>query len=271
VGKITSVVTGGIAAAVAALAMPAVAQQAQTTLPELSVTAPKTQPEPAPGMAPTQGMLGKTRVEEDKWPEIPCGDSRMVTAAAATQTGAAGPGDGRCQDGPKVQNFLSIAGGGDHPNAYGDCRIVHPLITAVVGRFAVEADVLVFDPYKITAGPYNGKCTVWSGFEHLPQDFRDMNQVTRRGVSWHNFVGGNGQPGTQSTMEFADGERSCLALERLGPPWHGGFVWVMHAAMCQDAGAAVTPITLADIDAVAHGLQIQVYDPVGNLVPPPAR
>lgn len=134
----------------------------------------------------------------------------------------------------------------------------------MIGRFAVETDVLVFDPYKLTAVGTNGKCTVWSGYEHLPNDFKDMNQVARRGVGWHNFVPGNGQSGGQSTIEFADGRSSCLALERLGPRWQAGFVWVTHARLCQ----AGTPISQADIDAVAGALQIHVYDPVGNLTAP---
>jgi hypothetical protein len=202
-----------VAAVTLPSAGPTLAQQAQTTLPEVEVTAPAVPPPPPPQFPPSMGMLGKTRVEEDKWVEVPCGSSRMNAAAAA----------GKCQTGPLVQSFLSYMAG-EPPIGYGDCTIVHPLVIAVIGRFAVEADVLVFDPYKVTAGPYNGKCTVWSGYEHLTDDFRDMNQVTRRGVGWRNFVAGNGQSGAQNTIEFANGSRDCLAVERLGPPWHGGIV-----------------------------------------------
>jgi len=243
----------GIAATLGMLAstVSAPAQQAQTTLPEVTVTAPNAQqPE---WYAPRPGMLGKTRVEEQQWQEIPCDSSRMTAGA------------GKCQDGPKVMSAASYMSAGERPNAYGDCTIVHPLITAVIGRFAVEADVLVFDPHKVTPTQWNGKCTVWSGYRHLPDDFRDMNQVARRGTGWQNFVPGDGHSGAQSTMQFADGSRSCLALERLGPPWQGGFVWVMHATLCQ---AAAMPITQADIDTVAGTLQIHVYDPVGNLAAP---
>jgi hypothetical protein len=243
-----------LGAAMLAQAGSAWAQQAQTTLPEVEVTAPKVTAPPE-WAAPRPGMLGKTRVEEDKWVEVPCDSARMNTAAT-----------GNCQAGPMVMSAMSYLGAGDVPMAYGDCTIVHPLITAIIGRFAVEADVLVFDPYKVTAGPYNGKCTVSSGYEHLPGDFKDMNQVARRGVDWRNFVPGNGQSGAQSTIEFSDGGRGCVALERLGPPWHGGFVWVLHATMCQ---AGIVPISQAEIDGVAGTLQIHIYDPVGNLRPPP--
>jgi hypothetical protein len=253
--KIAAVAGLAIATAALASAVSASAQQGQMTLPEVVVTAPKATPLPLPYHPHVTGMLGITRVEEDQWPQIRCDSSRMNTGTG-----------GKCQDGPKVMNALSYMAGGERPNAYGDCTIVHPLVTAVIGRFAVEADVLVFDPYKLTAGPYNGKCTVWSGYEHLPDDFKDMNQVARRGAGWHNFVQGNGESGAQSTIEFTDGGHNCLAVERLGPPWHGGFVWVFHATMCEEG---TTPIVQADIDAVAGALPIHVYDPVGNLRPPP--
>jgi hypothetical protein len=64
----------------------------------------------------------------------------------------------------------------------------------------------------------------------MPDDFKDLNQVTRRGTGWRNFA--KGAP--QSTMEFSDGAHNCLAVERLGPPWHGGYVWVVHASICRE-------------------------------------
>ena len=63
-------------------------------------------------------------------------------------------------------------------------------------------------------------------------------------------------------LEFSDGRRGCVALERLGPPWRGGYVWVVHATICQ---AGALPIERADIDAVFNALQMRVYDPTGNL------
>jgi hypothetical protein len=240
----------GIAAVVTMLAStvsaPASAQQAQTTLPEVTVTTPSAKQE---WYAPRSGMLGKTRVEEEQWREIPCASSRMNTAA------------GKCQEGPLVTNAHSYMS----DTAHGDCTIAHPLTTAVIGRFEVEADVLVFDPYKLTAVGSNHKCTIWSGYEHLPDDFKDMNQVARRGVDWRNFVPGNGRAGAQSTIEFSDGRRSCLALERLGPRWQAGVVWVMHATLCQ---TGTMPISQVDIDGVVGALQIHTYDPVGNLAHP---
>jgi hypothetical protein len=236
------------------------AQQAQTTLPEMNVTAPKNQPRPE-WYTPRPGMLGKVRVEEDKWPVVPCATSRMDDPAAV----------GTCQAGPLVMNSQSYGGSGYLPQGFGSCTIAHPLITTTVGRLSVEADVLVFDPYKVSATPNNPQCTVWGGFQNLPGDFRDMNQVARRGLDWRDFVTGGGRPGAQSTMEFADAGRSCLALEKLGPQWKAGFIWVLHATLCGADAAAPTPIVQADIDAVLATLRIRIYDASGNLMPAPAN
>jgi hypothetical protein len=241
-----------VTAAIAASSWPAAAQQAQTTLPELSVTAPKNQ-RPPEWYAPRVGILGHVRVEEDKWPEIPCASAHIDAASSGT-----------CQDGPKVIATQAYIGGSANvPFAYGSCTIYHPLITTTIGRFDVEADVLVFDPYRQTGDRYNGSCTIWSGFKNLPDDFRDMNRVARQGTDWHDFVGGNGQPGAQSTIAFSQAGRACLAVERLGPYWHAGFIWVLHATMCETDGVpAITPV---DVDGVVAALQIRVHDASGTL------
>jgi hypothetical protein len=225
------------------------AQDARTTLPDVSVTAP------VPTPPPFSPMAGKTRVEEDKWPQIPCDSSRIASGAA-----------GKCQDGPRVESFMSVMSTGGSPSVGSTCNIAHQLLSVDVGRFAVEADALVFDPYKVTAsGSFNKFCTVWSGFRNMPEDFKDLNQVARRGADWRNFVPGGTQSGAQSTIEFSDGRRGCVAVERLGPPWRGGYVWVIHATIC---GAGAPPIAQGDIDSVFGALQIRVYDPSGNLRPP---
>jgi len=229
------------------------AQTPEATLPEVTVTAPRSPPRPAP---PQTGMLGNLRVDEQRWPVIPCAGARIGAVTS-----------GRCQVGPSVITAAAYMGSSNVPNAYGPCTIAHQLITTDIGRFSVEADVEVFDPYKLTADQYNARCTVWSGYDHLPGDFHDMNQVTRRGIGWRGFEPGNGQSGAQSTIEFSDNGRSCVALERLGPPWHGGFVWVLHATLCQTDPAP--PITGFDISATVGAIRISTYDPDGNLRPPP--
>jgi hypothetical protein len=245
-----------VAAATLLAAGAGMAQAPETTLPAVIVTAPRTPPPPPFGA--NRGMLGNLRVEENKWPVIPCSGARVGDAAAGT-----------CQDGPKVIATQAYMGGTNIPIGYGDCTIVHQLIKTDIGRFAVEADVLVFDPYKVTADRYNGMCTVSSGYDHMPQDFKDMNQVARGGAGWSDFRPGDGQPNTESTIRFDDGGRACVALERLGPLWHGGFVWVLHATLC--AAGASPPIPLAEVDAAANTIRISTYDPVGNLRRAPGR
>jgi len=226
-----------------------VAQQAPMTLPEVNVTAPP----PAPQRF--SPMYGKLRVEEDKWPEIPCDKARIDSAAP-----------GKCQKGPPVENFMSMMATGAQPAVGSECTIAHHLLTVTVARFAVEADVQIFDPYKVTAaGVFNKFCFVWSGFTNMPEDFKDLNQVARRGVDWRNFEPGGTSSGAQSTIEFSDGRRGCVAVERLGPRWRGGYVWVIHATVC---GNDALPIGKSDIDPVFNSLQTRAYDPAGNLRPP---
>ncbi len=250
--KIATWAGAAVTAAILASHGDASAADLQTTLPDVVVTAPAAPPPPARRFTPNVGIV---RVEEDKWPEIPCAGARIASSIA-----------GKCQEGPKIQNFQTFMPGGNVPRAAGECTIVHQLVSTEVGRFAVEADVLVFNPYKVTADRISDMCMVWSGYEDMPEDFKDMNQVARRGVGWHNFVPGNGRSGAQSTIEFSDGARGCMAVERLGPPWHGGFVWVLHATVCQPGQTA--PIVPSDLDAAVGAIQIHVYDPVGNLLPP---
>lgn len=244
-----------IAALCAGSAGSSFAQVPQITLPEIVVTPPQPPPQ---HFRSTPGMIGNVRVEEDKWPVIACGGARINTGAA-----------GKCQEGPKVMSAQSYMAGSNVPISYGDCTIAHQLITTVSGRFSIEADVQVFDPYKLTADQYNGACTVSSGFAHMPGDFRDMNRVARRGTGWHNFRPGGSQPGAQSTIEFFDGSRGCVAVERLGPLWHGGYVWVLHATLCQ--AGTTPPIDSAEISAAVGAIHIHTYDPNGNLRPPPGR
>jgi hypothetical protein len=198
------------------------AQQPQAPLPDVDVTAQA----PIKQVNPFQPFSGNTRVDEARWPVIPCASSRIDL----------GPGS-KCQTGTQIETFLTMSQGGR-------CDIARQVAMVDNARYRIEADVMIFDPTKVTATGHQGKnCTVWTGYTNMPDDFQDMNQMTRRGTGWRNFVKGN----PQSTIEYTDGGRNCLAFERLGPPWHGGYVWVVHASICP-----VTPATLqnGDIDAV---------------------
>jgi len=213
------------------------AQQNPTPLPDVNVTAQA----PIQQVNPFNPFSGNTRVDEARWPVIPCESARI----------ALGPGS-KCQTGTQVENFLTMS-------ASTRCDIARQVTMVSNARYQVEADVMIFDPTKVTAAGHQGKnCTVWTGYTNMPDDFKDMNQMTRRGSGWANFV--KGAP--QSTMSFSDGARGCLAVERLGPPWHGGYVWVVHASICP---ASAAPLQNADIDAIFATLQLRQYDPQGNL------
>jgi hypothetical protein len=235
-----------IMAALALLVMAAPrvsAQQPQAPLPDVTVTAPA----PIQHVNPFNPFSGDTRVDEARWPVIPCTNARVDLGAGA-----------RCQTGTPVETFLTMSTGGR-------CDIARQVTMARNARYEVEADVMIMDPYKVTAVGHQGKhCTVWTGFVNMPDDFRDMNQMTRRGSGWSNFV--KGAP--QSTIQYVDAGRNCVAFERLGPPWHGGYVWVVHASICP---AAVGSVQLADIDAVFAALQLRTYDAQGNLRAPPTQ
>ena len=221
-------------------AVSAVAQEKQAPLPDVTVTAPA----PIQRVNPFQPFSGDTRVDEARWPVIPCGSARIDL----------GPG-AKCQTGTQVETFLTMSQGGR-------CDIARQVAMIDNARYRIEADVMIFDPYKVTATGHQMKnCTVWTGYTNMPDNFRDMNQMTRRGSGWRNFV--KGAP--QSTIEFTDGGKNCLAVERLGPPWHGGYVWVVHASICPTTAA---PLLNADIDAVFATLQLRQYDAQGNLRAP---
>jgi hypothetical protein len=75
----------------------AVAQEKQAPLPDINVTAPA-----APnGSFITRGFtspfVGHTRVEEDKWPVIPCTTSRISSVVGGT-----------CQTGAPTQTWMSL-------------------------------------------------------------------------------------------------------------------------------------------------------------------
>lgn len=218
----------------ATLAAPA---QQQQQLPDVNVTA----------QAPIQSInrfnpfSGNTRVDEARWPVIPCNTARIDL----------GPG-AKCQTGTQVETFMTMSQGGR-------CDIARQVTMSKNARYEVEADVMIFDPYKVTAAGHQMKdCTVWAGYTNMPDDFRDMNQMTRRAASWGAFTKGT----PQSTITYTDGGKNCIALERLGPPWHGGYVWVVHASLCPTGAAPLQP---SDIDTMFASLQLRTYDAQGNL------
>lgn len=234
-----------VAAAIIASASGALAQGAQQLpLPEVTVTAPPVTP-PAPKFTP---YFGNPRVEEDKWPDIPCDASRVGVAAA-----------GSCKSGSPQESGPGLIPNGPNSN----CRIAHDLVMTNLGPLTIEADVMVFDPYYVSAiGHQHGYCAVESGHSDLHNDFPDMNQVTRKGGSWRNFL----EDGDLTTMQFSVGSSECLAVEKRGPRWGIGRVYVIHASVCRNDRR---PVEATSVDYVLGSLRVTTYEPRGNLRAPP--
>ena len=213
----------------------AVEQKQKVPLPDVAVT----KPVPVEPVALSSSSSGKTWVDEAKWSVIPCAAARIDLGAGA-----------KCQASPPV------SWGGHY------CDISWQVATLTNARYQIEAEVRIFDPYKVTATGTQGKgCTVWSDRPDKPDDFKDINQMTRRGSGWAGLVTG----GTQSIATFTNSGRNCLAIKRLGPPWHGGYVWVMNASICPAGSESVQP---ADIDDALATLQLRTYDAEANLRAP---
>jgi hypothetical protein len=111
------------------------ADQSPLALPDVSVTAPPITP-PWKKFSP---YLGNTRVEEDKWPNIPCTGSRIASAGA-----------GNCKRGPSFGPAALGTPQGASSIQISNCRIAHDLVITDVGTLKVEADVMTFDPTYVS-------------------------------------------------------------------------------------------------------------------------
>jgi hypothetical protein len=150
-----------------------------------------------------------------------------------------------------------------NPRGGSNCDLALDVAIYSSGRLSIEADTLIFDPYKLTAIGHqtSAYCYVNGNSRYDQEDFQDMNQVTRRGNNWHNFVSN----GEDKSIEFLDGPHSCIAVQKAGPKWGGGYIYIMHASICATDAAAVRP---EDVAYVLGSLQVRQYDPVGNLRKP---
>jgi hypothetical protein len=182
----------GIAASLAlgVIAHAGAAAQQNLLLPDVTVTAPRPTPPPitSPSAKPNP-YFGNARVEEDKWREIPCAASRIDVGAAAT-----------CRTGPAQETFQ--LGSDLLARQQSKCNIAHDLAISNIGALAVEADVLVFDPYYVSAiGHQRQDRYVDAGYFYPRENFPDLNQMTRRGSAWRNFI----DRGDLITIEFSAG------------------------------------------------------------------
>jgi hypothetical protein len=230
----------------------AAAQTGALTVPDVNVTAPSAtapQPpylrDPGKGGSLRNGFHGRYRNEEDKFVQQPCGTTRL---SAAT-------GGGTCLVGYRLDGGAARYGT--------SCDMGLDVVMYSAGSLAIEADIVSFDPQKVTAMGAHSRCRIipYKGYDET--DFQDMNQVTRRGSNFHNLVDVSD---SERRVEFHDANRPCMAMRRLGPAWQGGVVWVMHVSICRtDSGA----VSAQDINQTANSLLVRVYDPQGNLRAPP--
>jgi hypothetical protein len=230
-------------------------QTEQLTLPRVTVSVPAIPISPPylrdPGTAYQRNpYTGRYRVEEDKFREVPCAATRIASAAG-----------GKC-----LQGYRLLPGATDqitNPKGGSNCDLALDVVMYSVGNLSIEADTLIFDPYKLTAIGHQTSqfCYVNGNPGYGQEDFQDMNQVTRRGTNWRNLVG----DGNDKSIEFSDGSHNCVAVQRAGPKWSGGYIYMLHASICRSDTIAMRP---EDVTYALASLQVRQYDPVGNLRPP---
>ena len=63
-------------------------------------------------------------------------------------------------------------------------------------------------------------------------------------------------------MEFMIGGANCLAIEKRGPRWGGGYIWLIHATICRNNRQ---PVDANNVATVLAAIQVQGRDPNGNL------
>jgi hypothetical protein len=239
-----------IAALVAFWASGARAQQSNMSLPNVTVTAPAVPVEPPYLRNPWQSFArnpyaGRYRVEEDKFAEVPCTVTRIASSAG-----------GKCLQGYRLVpgNALVYSAGGLN------CDMALDVVMYNVGSLTIEASTLIFDPYKLApTGLPNKWCYVRSHPSYDQEDFQDMNQVTRRGTNWRNLASSGEE---DKSIEFSDGPHNCIAVHKAGPPWRGGYVYMLHASICRTDAAAVHP---EEVSYALGRLRIRQFDPQGNL------
>jgi hypothetical protein len=246
-----------VTAAITASGSGAYAQDTKLSVPNVTVTAPAAPVEPPYMRDPWKSYgrnpyFGRYRVEEDKFSEVPCVQTRI----------AFGP-SGKCLQGYRLGFASNTTDRNSNP-----CDMGLDVVIDTAGKLAIEADILGFDPYKVYAtGSLPRQCYVRSYTGYDQEDFQDMNQVTRRGTNWHNLQINDMQDQWHGgdrlrSIEFSDGPRNCIAIRKPGPVWRGGYVYMMHASICRTDGAAVQA---QDVAYVLGSLQTRIHDPAGNL------
>ena len=140
------------------------AQEAnQLHLPKVTITAPPPASQPPylrdPGKSYERNpYFGRNRVEEDRFKEVPCAATRIASAAG-----------GKCLQGYRLQPATTLS----NRRASGAiCELALDVVIFTVGRLSIEADTLIFDPYKLTAIGYQLRdCWVEGHTGYDQQDF----------------------------------------------------------------------------------------------------
>ena len=162
-------------------------QTNQTTLPEVTVIAPFVPLYLRPGNGPKaferNPYFGNNRVEETRFAPVPCSGFRIDPASA-------GASDRTCLQGDRLVPASVHVSNGRGDTSITHCDIDHDVTIYNVGDLSVEADVLVFDPYKLTATGFADRDCYVAGYTGYDQeDFQDMNRITRSGADWHDLRG----------------------------------------------------------------------------------
>jgi hypothetical protein len=138
--EVSSCASAILTAAIVASAGGAYAQETKLPLPPVTVTAPAAPVEPpylrSPGKSfERKPYAGRYRVEEDKFPEVPCNVTRIASSAG-----------GRCLQGYRLApgTVLFVPGGLN-------CDMALDVVMYNLGNLSIEASTLIFDPYKLTA------------------------------------------------------------------------------------------------------------------------
>jgi hypothetical protein len=261
-----------IAVAAAPFTFAAFAEEAnQMTLPQVTVTAPfvPLYLRSGNGLKAFQRnpYFGNNRVEENRFAPVPCGGFRIDPASA-------GASDRTCLQGDRlVPGYVHVSKGAGPDRSTRHCDINHDVTIYNVGDLSVEADVFVFDPYKLTGEGFpDTDCYVLGYTGYDQEDFQDMNRITRRGTDWHDFRGETCQWSDSraacetKSIEFSYGPDKCIAVRRPGPRWSGGFVWMLTASICRTDKESMQA---GDVDSALDAVQIRQFDPTGNVARPP--
>jgi hypothetical protein len=131
---VSSYVSAIVTAAMMASASGASAQDSKLSVPNVTISAPAAPVEP-PYVGSRSPYFGRYRVEEDKFVEVPCATTRI----------AFGP-SGKCLQGYR----LGVPGFSGNNNS-NPCDMALDVVIDTTGKLTIEADILVLDPYKVTA------------------------------------------------------------------------------------------------------------------------